>query len=238
MMSVLQIRFLPWLLLALLFSCLAGSWFSEGIAFQLIRSDITGTQRVESLQQLFRQAGSWAPVAYVLFVTIEVIVAPIPGLLLYAPGGLIFGPWFGGLLALLGNVIGSGISCGLTRSLGSGWMQRLGSTNSIERLQLALERRGGSMIFLLRLNPLTSTDLVSYAAGFTRIPVRHVMVATGIGMAPLCFAQSWLSDSVFHKWPQLLWPLLIMSGAYLFVVTVVIARRLRPKPADGSVSSK
>jgi len=237
-MSFLKIRMLPWLVLALLIVGFAGSWLSDGIAFQLIRSDITGAERVACLQQFFREAGIWAPAVYVLFVTIEVIVAPIPGVMLYAPGGLIFGPWLGGLLALTGNVFGSGISCGLTRSFGAAWLHRIGSTDSIERLQSVLERRGGRLIVMLRLNPLTSTDLVSYAAGFTRIPIRNVMLSTGIGMAPLCFAQSWLSDSVFNKWPQLLWPLLILSAAYLIVVTVVVARLLRLKPADVSVLSE
>lgn len=230
-----KICFLPWLLLAGLFIGLACSWLSEGIAFQLTRSDISGADRIERLQQFFRQAGIWAPAVYVLFVTIEVIVAPIPGVLLYAPGGLIFGPWLGGLLAMIGNIIGSGISCGLTRSFGPGWLNRIGSSGAIERLQAALERRGGWLIVMLRLNPLTSTDLVSYAAGFTRIPTRTVMLATGIGMAPLCFAQSWLSDSVFNRWPYLLWPLLILSVVYLVIVTVIIARLLRsPDPKVAS----
>ena len=237
-MSQSQIRVFPWLVLVLVFVGLAGSWLSDGIAFQLMRSDITGDQRMASLQQFFHQAGVCAPAVYVLFVTVEVIVAPIPGLLLYAPGGLIFGPWLGGLLALVGNVIGSGISCGLTRSLGSGWLHRIGATSPIERIQSTLERRGGWLIVLLRLNPLTSTDLVSYAAGFTRIPVLNVMLATGIGMAPMCFAQSWLSESIFHTWPQLLWPLLMLSIVYLFVVTIVVARLFRIKPADGTVLSK
>ncbi len=237
-MSLLQIRFLPWLVMVLLTACLGGSWLSDGIAFQLTRSDFSGAERVECLQQFFREAGGWAPAVYVLFVTIEVIVAPIPGLLLYAPGGLIFGPWLGGLLALIGNMIGSGISCGLTRSLGADWLHRVGPQSSIERIQLALERRGGWLIVMLRLNPLTSTDLVSYAAGYTRMPVRQVVLATGIGIAPLCFAQSWLSDSIFSKWPHLLWPLLILSAVYLLVVTVVVARSLRLKPPDDTVLSE
>ena len=222
-----KFRFLPWLILAGLVTGIAGSWLSEGIAFQLTQSDISGAERIDRLQLFFRQAGIWAPALYIVFVTIEVIVAPIPGVLLYAPGGLIFGPWMGGLLAMTGNIIGSGISCGLTRSFGPEWLKRIGSSAAIERLQDNLERRGGWLIVMLRINPLTSTDLVSYAAGFTRIPVRTVMLATGIGMAPLCFAQSWLSDSVFNKWPQLLWPLFGLSIAYLVVVTVVVARLLR-----------
>ena len=116
-MQLSKIRFLPWLLLAGVVAGIACSWLSEGIAFQLTQSDISGAERIMRLQQFFRQTGIWAPAIYMVFVTIEVIVAPIPGVLLYAPGGLIFGPWMGGLLALLGNIIGSGISCGLTRSL-------------------------------------------------------------------------------------------------------------------------
>ncbi|MDA1231011.1 MAG: hypothetical protein O2856_09575, partial [Planctomycetota bacterium] len=99
----------------------------------------------------------------------------------------------------------------------------------------ALERCGGWVIVLLRLNPLTSSDLVSYAAGFTRIRIRTVMLATGIGMTPLCFAQAWLSDSIFNKWPDLLWPLLILSLVYVIIVTVVVARLLRPRPVDATV---
>ena len=138
------------------------------------------------LRQFFDQAGIWAPLLYVAFVIVEVIIAPIPGIMLYAPGGLIFGPWLGGSLALIGNVIGAGISCGLTRSLGSSWLDRISSGTAMSRLQTALEKDGSRLIVMLRLNPLTSTDLLSYAAGFTRIPIHRVMLATGIGMAPLC----------------------------------------------------
>ena len=229
------LRFLPWLMLLILIVGFCRSWSTQGIAYQLTRADMDATQRVACLQQFFRDAGMWGPVIYVLFVTLEVIVAPIPGVLLYAPGGLIFGPWLGGFLALVGNVIGSGISCGLTRSFGFAWLDRLDSTGSIARLQTALEKRGNWVIVLLRLNPLTSTDLLSYAAGFTRMPVRNVMLATGLGMAPLCFAQSWLSDSIFNLWPQLLWPLLALVVVYAVVVTVVVARLLRSKPSAASV---
>jgi uncharacterized membrane protein YdjX (TVP38/TMEM64 family) len=231
-------RLLPWLILILLIVSVLGSWMSEGIAFQLTRGDLTAAERVACLQTFFRETGVWAPAVYVLFVAMEVIIAPIPGVMLYAPGGLIFGPWQGGLLALIGNVAGAGISCGLTRSLGLAWLQRIGSTRSFERIQSQLERRGSWLIVLLRLNPLTSTDLVSYAAGFTRIPVCNVMMATGIGMAPLCFAQAWLSGSIFSTWPQFLWPFLILSVIYLVVVAVIIGRLLNLKSADASGSNE
>lgn len=234
-MRSLGLRFLPLLAAALLLTVAGGSWYSGGIVYDLLRSDLDSAERVARLRQYFEQAGVWAPLIYVVFVICEVIIAPIPGLMLYAPGGLIFGPWLGGLLALIGNVIGAGISCGLTRSLGSSWLNRVSSGTAMDKLQTALEKDGSRLIVMLRLNPLTSTDLLSYAAGFTRIPIHRMMLATGIGMAPLCFLQSWLSDSLFNKWPWLLWPLLGLGVVYLVVVFVVIVRLLRPGEHSGPV---
>jgi uncharacterized membrane protein YdjX (TVP38/TMEM64 family) len=167
------------------------------------------------------------PVAYVMLITAEVIVAPVPGIMLYAPGGLMFGPWLGGALAIIGNTLGAGISCVLARTIGQRWLQTMAVSESVQTLQTTLQQRGFWLILLMRLNPLTSTDLLSYAAGLTRIPVLHVMLATGLGMTPLCLVQSWLSDSIFHRWPSLLWPLMVAGGCYVIVVVWILVRMLR-----------
>ena len=108
----------------------------------------------------------------------------------------------------------------------------------MERLQKQLNRRGFWMILLLRLNPLTSTDLLSYAAGLTQIPNWHVMLATGLGMAPLCFAQSWLSDGIFSRWPGLIWPLMVAGLLYLAVVAVILSRMFKsPAAAPANIDA-
>ena len=83
---------LPWLALTVLVGIVFASWNSGGIVAELFSSQLTAADRVERLQDFFRSAGIWAPVAYIGFVVAEVVIAPIPGLMLYAPGGLIFGP--------------------------------------------------------------------------------------------------------------------------------------------------
>ena len=202
----------------------AWSWQSEGLVFDLLRTDQTAAWKVEQLQQFFEACGPLAPIVYVAFVTIEVVVAPIPGLMLYAPGGVVFGGFVGGLLSLVGNVLGAGIACGITRSIGSTWLTRVFPKDSLENAQQELDRRGSWLSFLLRVNPLTSSDLVSYAAGFTRIPIGKVMLATMFGMAPLCFAQAWLAESLFVAYPELLYPLLAAGIVYVIMIVVVIRR--------------
>ena len=85
-----------------------------------------------------------------------------------------------------------------------------------------LSRSGMWLILLLRVNPLTSSDLVSYAAGLTGIGVWKVMLGTLLGMAPLCWMQAYLADGILRAIPQLLYPLLVLCGIYAVVVVWVI----------------
>jgi uncharacterized membrane protein YdjX (TVP38/TMEM64 family) len=78
------------------------------------------------------------------------------------------------------------------------------------------------LILLLRVNPLTSSDLVSYAAGLAGIPVWKVMLGTLPGMAPLCWAQAYLADGILRAVPQLLYPLLVLCGIYAAIVVWVL----------------
>ncbi len=152
-----QQKKLPWTLallwIAVISVLAAGCWsfYSGGLCYDLFGSE---------LPEFFESCGPFAPAAYVVFVTIEVIVAPIPGLMLYAPGGLVFGPWLGGTLAVIGNTIGAGISCLLARSLGNRWMSRFFDPGAVNKVQDRLEQRGALLIFFLRLNPITHTDLL------------------------------------------------------------------------------
>lgn len=209
----------------------AQSWQAGGIVFDLVRNDQTAAWKVDQLQKFFEDCGPLAPAVYVAFVTIEVVVAPIPGLMLYAPGGVVFGGFLGGLLSLIGNVLGAGIACGITRTIGSSWLTRVFPEASLEKAQTELDRRGSWLIFLLRVNPLTSSDLVSYAAGFTRIPIWKVMFATMLGMVPLCFAQAWLAESLFVAYPWLLYPLLAAGIVYVIAVLAIV-RKLTNKECE------
>jgi uncharacterized membrane protein YdjX (TVP38/TMEM64 family) len=207
------------------------SWFSHGIAWTLLRTNIEPSIKLEAVKYFFDSFGNLAPGVYVACVMIEVLVAPIPGLMLYAPGGIIFGGFKGGLLSLVGNTLGAGISCAAVRGIGDAWMRRFFSAEKIEATQDLIERRGAWLILLLRANPLTSSDLVSYAAGLTHIPIWKVMTATAFGMAPLCFAQAYLADNLMRRYPWLFYPLLAFCGIYLIVILLVIYRiRTKPKP--------
>lgn len=214
------------LAIAVMLTAAVCSWYRHGLLYDLLRTDADANFRVTRLKQYFNECGIWAPLAYVAFVTVEVVIAPLPGLMLYAPGGLVFGPVAGGLLAIIGNVLGAGTACCLTRMLSPQSVEKFLTGQSVSHAQNVLEQRGSWLIFLLRLNPLTSSDLISYAAGFTRIPVSQVMLATGCGMAPACMIQSWLSDTMLTAFPELLLPLVIVCMVCMFAAGIITYRIL------------
>jgi uncharacterized membrane protein YdjX (TVP38/TMEM64 family) len=207
------------------------SYASGGFIFALAQTTRPDTDSLAVLRAYLASWGALAPAVYVLFVIIEVLVAPIPGTVLYAPGGAIFGGFLGGSLSLAGNVIGAGVACLIARF----WEQPIARSLDSVRLrsiQNAVAARGLWLILLLRINPLTSSDLVSYAAGLVGVPVWKVVVGTLVGMAPLCYAQAYLADRLFRVLPWSGWTIVALGTAYAAVVIWIAVRRPPQDPID------
>src|SRR5579863_2776549 len=80
------------------------SFASHGLVYTIVSGELSAAEKIQFLQEFFAALGAAAPLAYVGIVTVEVVLAPLPGAMLYAPGGIIFGGFWGGFLSLMGNV--------------------------------------------------------------------------------------------------------------------------------------
>jgi uncharacterized membrane protein YdjX (TVP38/TMEM64 family) len=223
------------LVLAAIISLAVWSYVNDGIFRTLIQPDIPADARLDSIRRYFEAWGAAGPLAYVLIVTVEVVLAPIPGTLLYLPGGVIFGWLTGGAAALAGNVIGAGLACQIMRTLARGYVAPYLESGPLKKYETAIEKRGFWLVFLLRVNPLTSSDIVSYAAGMTRLPVWKVMAGTLFGMAPLCFAQSYFAQEIFTAFPFLVYPLVLIGAVYVIYVVTLLRRLARLSEAAKTI---
>lgn len=213
-----------------LLSLVVWSWLDGGIVGVLLDRDVPNAAKLEHVRHVFDGLGVLAPIAYVAAVTVEVVVAPLPGLALYAPGGLIFGGFWGGLLSLIGNVFGAGIAFGLARTLGQEAASRYLESSALAATERKLAARGTWIVFLLRVNPLTSSDLVSYAAGLSSIRLRDLLIGTAAGMAPLCWIQAYAASSLVEAFPWLIEPLLALALAYVIAAVWLLRRLAAHKP--------
>lgn len=218
----------------------AWSYFSGGLLSVLLQPGLSASGKIDFVKQYFLSFGPAAPLVYMGLVAVEVIVAPLPGMMLYAPGGAIFGGFWGGFLSLCGNVIGAGVACQLMRALGRERLARLlnGESDRLKRYDEKLSRAGVWVVLALRINPLTSSDLVSYAAGLTSIPTWKVMVGTLLGMAPLCWAQSYLAEGLLRAFPKLIYPLFVLCALYVVVAAVILRKMFSPGKAAPAAAAK
>ena len=199
-------------------------WLTGGASGSLWEAGVDAEARVARLRDALEAFGALAPAAYVALVTIEVVVAPLPGTLLYAPGGVLFGGLWGGLLSLVGNIVGAAVAFELMRRLGRGRSEAWFGRGRLRRHETLLRRRGGWVVFALRVNPLTSSDLVSYAAGLTPMPRSHFLLGTTLGMAPLCWAQAYAAESLIVVAPWLLYPVLVAGLLYVLAALWLLWR--------------
>lgn len=221
-------------IIALMIGWAVWSYETGGLVHVLAAVPPEGQSRLHVLREYVLAWGPLAPLAYIGTVAVEVVIAPIPGTLLYAPGGVIFGGLAGGALSLVGNVLGATLATYLARTFGAEWFARRHHAGRLARYRRRLAERGAWIIFLLRVNPLTSSDLVSYAAGVAGVSPARVALGTFFGMAPHCFLQAYLAASIFEALSPRVLVLLALAGAAAFVAVVLWRRRVAPAPAPAA----
>lgn len=114
--------------------------------------------------------GVWGRVLYAGVVALQVVVALIPGEPLEIAGGYAFGAWEGTALALAGIVAGSAAVFALVRRFGRGVAEIFFPARKLEDVSFLRDPdRTRAMAFLLMLIPGTPKDLLSYAAGLTKL---------------------------------------------------------------------
>ena len=139
-------------------------------------------------------AGAWAPLAFVaLCAGLTLAFFPFP--LVAAAGGVLFGTLEGTLLSILGGSLGALIAFLIGRYAAHDAVQRLAG-DRLERLQVAIERRGFVAVLYARIVPGVPRDLANYAFGLTRVGLAAFMAATVIGTAPRAFAYTALGGSL------------------------------------------
>ncbi len=208
---------------------LIGSWmfysfYNEGLIhtlFNLSPSDI---------QNFLSSLGFFAGFIFVLLVILEVIIAPLIPLVLYVAGGLVFGPFLGGTLVLIGNLIGAFIVFKLVKKYGRSYVEKNVSKKRLKKFDRFSHKHGAFSLFLLRVNPITSTDIFSYLYGLTNISLKKFLLATGLGIAPLIYIQSYLggkfleTNTVFFSILVVLTILFIVLIAYFFLKEVIFKK--------------
>jgi uncharacterized membrane protein YdjX (TVP38/TMEM64 family) len=140
----------------------------------------------EKISDLFRAAGDWAPIVYILLEVGQVLTMfwPVP---LELAGGFLFGlPW-GLVYSMIGLTAGAVLAFLLGRWLERTYLSRIIGPEKLMSFRKLMEREGAVAAFIIFLVPGVPKDFVSYILGFTSLPLKFFVVAVAIFRLPSTF---------------------------------------------------
>ncbi|OBK43304.1 TVP38/TMEM64 family protein [Mycobacterium kubicae] len=155
--------------------------------------------------------GPWFPLAFLL-AHIVVTVAPFPRTAFTLAAGLLFGPVFGIVIAVIASTASAVLALLLVRA--TGWrLNRLVRRRAMESLDLRLRERGWMSILSLRFIPAVPFSAINYAAGASSIRVLPYTWATLAGLLPGTSAVVILGDALAGDGSPLLVLVSVCTGA-------------------------
>ena len=138
------------------------------------------------LQDLMVRLGLLGPLAVIGLIAVAIVLNPIPSAPIALVAGAVYGQVWGTLYIAIGSETGALVAFGIARLVGydvlRGWLGerlslgRMGSQNTLM-----------AIVFMTRLMPFISFDIVSYAAGLTPLTMWRFAVATLVGIVPASF---------------------------------------------------
>ncbi len=148
----------------------------------------------EALAATFTQAGAvawlrdygrWAWAAGMALLLAD-LALPVPGTVVMAALGFLYGPVTGGVLAAAGSFLPGAAGYGLCRAFGRGAALRLLGRKDLEKGERLFAGAGGWLVVLSRWLPVFP-EVVACMAGLARMPAQRFFAALACGSLPLGF---------------------------------------------------
>ncbi len=139
-----------------------------------------------ALRARIERLGLWGPLAVMALMVLAILVSPIPSAPIAMAAGAAYGHAWGTLYVLAGAEAGALAAFALARVLGRAAIERWFG----ERVRMKLADSQNALmgiVFLTRLLPFVSFDLVSYVAGLTALTLWRFALATLAGIVPASF---------------------------------------------------
>jgi uncharacterized membrane protein YdjX (TVP38/TMEM64 family) len=180
---------------------------------------------LDSFRLWVEEQGAWGAIWFgLLYVLGTVLFAP--GSILTIGAGAVYGPVWGTILVSLSSTIGAAcaflVSRYVARDQVRAWIEK---KPELVALDQAVTRKGGWIVFLLRLSPVFPFNLLNYALGLTGVRFWTYLLTSWIGMLPgtIAYVLVGYAGQQALAGEQKLWYWVLAAAATL-IVTVFITR--------------
>lgn len=201
--------------------CSKKSAFKAGFSLVLLAAAAIGVYSIglqrltpEAIQKLVLSFGWWGPILYLFLFTIRPLFF-FPAIVFTLAGAMAFGPVWGTIYGVIGASLGAFLCFAITRLLGREKVERIcGGSLKLSALNNCTAEHSFRTVLFTRLVPIFHWDIVSYAAGLSKIKFSQYSAATFIGTIPGAVAYNFLGYSL----NQLFSPTFYAAAALMSIV--------------------
>lgn len=176
-------------------------------------------KNIENLNNFLHSFGYLAWLVYFLLQIFQVVIFVIPGELIQAAGGYMFGTYMGTLLSFGGIAIGSSLLFIVCHKYGRNFVKKFISPelhNKFIRIINSRDKR--FIIFVLYLIPGIPKDSLVMICALTDIDLKNFITFSMIGRLPALFLSTYLGANIAEKEYLKAIILSILFAIFLFIV--------------------
>lgn len=185
----------------------------------------------EKLIVFIKELGLIGPITIIFLIASAIIISPIPSAPVALVSGALYGHTFGTIYVVLGALLGALLAFMISRKLGYDYINKklhhrmpvkiVGSQNTLMMI-----------VFVTRLAPFISFDVISYAAGLTKLTYSRFIIATLMGIIPISFVLAHLGSEVNNGEMEKIVIALVFLG--FITVVPIIFNKLTKNHNEGS----
>lgn len=172
----------------------------------------------QEVRDYIQEFGAYGPLMVIVLITLEVVIAPIPGYVIAIGSGYAFGPFYGTLYSYLGNIIGTTIAFMLSRHFGRPLAKRIIKEDKLSYYERFFREKGEYGLWLSFIFPVFPADIISFVTGLSDIKFRKFFTIIVIAYLPNMLILNFFGDSILNYGLSLT---TIILGAFLGLVFLV-----------------
>lgn len=132
-----------------------------------------------------RNAGPLGVLILLAMQFMQIVVAFIPGEVVQMAAGMMYGPWLGAAVILLGCIISSAFVFAVVHRLGAPFVRDMVPTKYLDKFN-AFEESGklSIVVFILFLIPAMPKDTFTYLVPLTNMRMRDFLILSNVGRIP------------------------------------------------------
>lgn len=127
----------------------------------------------QSFQEIIIKIGIFGPFLFIFYCILAHIIAPLVGTPIFLVSIAIYGIWRTAIFYYIASLISSTINFYISRKLGRPWVKKLGGKKILNQVDKIVDKLGDKILIFCRLFGWSLFDVISYAAGFTKISFKR-----------------------------------------------------------------